>query len=203
MNKRYIANAKKPIGSLGKKRIEEMNAHHASLIDWGFSQLKEVPFSKCLDLGCGGGETTAKLLTFSANVHCIGLDYSKVAVEEARKRNEDAIAARRCEILKGDVRSLPFGNNEFDLILAVETIYFWPEIQATFQEVSRVLAPGGHFLILNEDDGKDIGLQEKLKAIIPGIEFYDENQLRKFLSPCFQEIVATTRRPWLCVLAKK
>ena len=91
MNKRYIANAKKPIGEMGRKRIEEMNAHHAPLIDWGFKNIADGNFQSVLDLGCGGGETTAKLLNFSNNIHCIGLDYSKVAVEAANKRNQAAI----------------------------------------------------------------------------------------------------------------
>lgn len=36
---------------------------------------------------------------------------------------------------------------------AFETIYFWPDIEKSYAEVKRVLAPGGKFLIVNEDDG--------------------------------------------------
>ena len=203
MNKRYIANAKKPIGEMGRKRIEEMNAHHAPLIDWGFKNIADGNFQSVLDLGCGGGETTAKLLNFSNNIHCIGLDYSKVAVEAATKRNQTAISEGRCRILKGDVANLPFEKNEFDLAVAVETVYFWPYIETVFGEISRVLTPRGRLLILNEDDGESLDKQGKLKSIIPGINFYTQNRLEELLRPFFSEVQVVRQHPWICVIATK
>ncbi|MDD6917017.1 MAG: class I SAM-dependent methyltransferase [bacterium] len=180
-----------------------MNAHHAPLIDWGFKNIADGNFQSVLDLGCGGGETTAKLLNFSNNIHCIGLDYSKVAVEAATKRNQAAISEGRCRILKGDVANLPFEKNEFDLAVAVETVYFWPYIETVFGEISRVLTPRGRFLILNEDDGESLDKQGKLKSIIPGINFYTQNRLEELLRPFFSEVQVVRQHPWICVIATK
>ena len=43
--------------------------------------------------------------------------------------------------------SLP---GSFDVVTAFETIYFWPDIEHCFNEVKKVLKPGGQFVIVNE-----------------------------------------------------
>ena len=82
-----------------------------------------------------------------------GVDYSPVSVEKSRKVNANAIANGRCTVLEASVSSLPFNDNTFNMATAFETVYFWPDIEKSFSEVKRILAPGGKFLIVNEDDG--------------------------------------------------
>ena len=204
MNKKYIANAAKPIGELGKKRVADMNEHHAPLVAWGFSFLPPRQGRKCLDLGCGGGGTISYLFNKNGASFCCGVDYSKVAVEEAKKKNEDKIEQGLCEILKGDVSSLPFKDESFDLVSAVETIYFWPNPLEALKEAYRVLKPGGYILIVNEDDGQDENKVNHLLSIMPTMKFYGENALTSLLNQAgFHEISIKTKSPWIVAIGQK
>ncbi len=204
MNKKYISNAQKPIGEMGRKRIQEMNIHHAPLIDWGFSLLGDSRFPRCLDLGCGGGETTHRLLLREGTEFVTGIDYSKVAVEEAAKRNQKEIDGGRCRIIRGDVSSLPVETSSYSFALAVETIYFWPHIEETFQEIARILIPSASFMILNEDDGKNIACQERLRPIMPNMNFYTAEDLESLLLKAgFSSVFVHAKSPWICLIGKK
>ncbi len=204
MNKRYIANAAKPIGALGKKRVADMNEHHAPLVAWGFSYLPSKAHRKCLDLGCGGGGTIAYLLEEGKTFYCCGVDYSKVAVEEAKKKNKEAIGQGRCEIIRSDVANLPFQGEAFDLASAVETIYFWSKPAQALQEVCRVLKPGGYIIIVNEDDGEDKDKTNYLLSIMPTMRFFNENALTSLLNQAgFQKIEVRTKNRWIVAIGQK
>ena len=82
-----------------------------------------------------------------------GIDFSPVSVSKSLKVNTKAVEEGRCKVLEGNVANLPFDEGTFDLVTAFETIYFWPDIEHCFNEVKRVLKPGGQFVIVNESDG--------------------------------------------------
>ena len=46
---------------------------------------------------------------------------------------------------QASVAELPFEAEQFDVVTAFETVYFWPELAQNFREVYRVLKPGGTF----------------------------------------------------------
>jgi ubiquinone/menaquinone biosynthesis C-methylase UbiE len=51
------------------------------------------------------------------------------------------------------VEALPYGAATFDRALTVHTTYFWPEPDAAFREMRRVIRPGGRFvLVFHEPD---------------------------------------------------
>ncbi len=204
MNKKYIANAAKPIGELGKKRVAEMNDHHAPLVAWGFSFLPKCLEKRCLDLGCGGGATISFLLAEMGASFCCGLDYSKVAIEEARKKNASAIEDGRCSLIKSEVSALPFEDETFDLITAVETIYFWPSALQALQEAHRVLKPGGQVIIVNEDDGNDRNKVDYLLSIMPAMRFYNENALTSLLNQAgFHSVDVHSKGSWIAAIGRK
>ena len=96
-----------------------------------------------------------------------GVDYSAVSVEKSRRLNAEAIQRDRCVIWQGSVQRIIFASDWFDAVTAFETVYFWPDLAKCFQEVWRVLKPGGTFLICNEVNGdtdKDKNGQKSLMA---------------------------------------
>ena len=56
---------------------------------------------------------------------------------------------------------LPFPDNKFDLVTAVETQYYWPNLVTDMQEVLRVLKPGGALIVIAESYKK--GSYDKLQ----------------------------------------
>jgi SAM-dependent methyltransferase len=71
-------------------------------------------------------------------------------VAVARARNRSSIERGRVQIQEGSVSSLPFPDATFDLVTAVETHYYWPDLPTDVREVRRVLKPGGTFMIIAE-----------------------------------------------------
>ena len=64
--------------------------------------------------------------------------------------NGDLIASGRVTVRQGSVSRLPFPDSSFDLITAVETHYYWPNLPSDLREVRRVLKPQGRFVIIAE-----------------------------------------------------
>lgn len=149
MFRRFLENFGKPEDSfVGRLMVRSMNQGHEKLATWGRSYLKINKEDTVLDLGCGGGRNIEYFLTQGATVY--GMDHSQTSVNMARERNKEAIKSGRCQILVGDVKHLPFKDESMTIVTAFETIYFWNEIEACFEEIYRVLNKGGHFLICNE-----------------------------------------------------
>ena len=105
----------------------------------------------------------------------------------------------------GDVAALPFGDSQFALVTAFETVYFWPDIEKSFAGVRRILSDGGTFLIVNEDDGLS-GNNGKWEKIIDGMHTYTPDELKTHLTAAGFRNVTIHRdesRHWLAVTAMK
>ena len=103
-----------------------------------------------LDVGCGGGETVRKLAALAPEGNVIGLDYSAASVAVSRETNAQEIESGRVQIEQGSVAVLPFSDGTFDIVTAVETHYYWPDLPANVREILRVLKPGGTFALIAE-----------------------------------------------------
>ena len=141
----FFENTRKPVGLGGKIMVAMMNFGHSAMAEWGLRFLQPAPDAMVLDCGCGGGANIKTLLKLCPNGKVQGIDYSAVSVEKARKVNARAIAAGRCTVQQASVAELPFEAEQFDVVTAFETVYFWPELAQNFREVYRVLKPGGTF----------------------------------------------------------
>lgn len=97
---------------------------------------------RILDCGCGFGGTIAHLNDRLHDLDMVGLNIDPRQLEIARV-NFKPQHGNRAEFIEGDACALPFDDNSFDLVLAVECIFHFSSRQRFFQEVKRVLRPGG------------------------------------------------------------
>ena len=141
---------RKPSGWLGRRVVRAMNLNHATMTDWGLQQVTVPKNAAMLDVGCGGGRTVKKLLALAPEGTVVGLDYSSASVAVSRDTNAHEIEAGRVQIEEGSVATLPFPDRSFDIVTAVETRYYWPDLQANVREILRVLKPGGTFVLIAE-----------------------------------------------------
>lgn len=148
MLKSFAKNFRKPQGIFSKKVLRRMNENHAHVTEWGISKMDLISNDIILDVGCGGGMAISKMAESGAEIY--GVDYSETAVIEAGKLNKDAVEKKQVHISRADVSNLPFSDDTFNIVTAFETIYFWPDWQANFEEVLRVLKPGGKFCVVLE-----------------------------------------------------
>ena len=131
----FFENTRKPAGFGGRVMVSMMNLCHSPMARWGFRFLKLTGNAAVLDCGCGGGANLARLLKKCPDGVVKGIDYSPVSVEKARKVNQQAIQESRCTVLQGSVADMIFASSWFDAVTAFETVYFWPDLSASFREV--------------------------------------------------------------------
>ncbi|MEJ2740564.1 MAG: class I SAM-dependent methyltransferase [Dehalococcoidia bacterium] len=67
----------------------------------------------------------------------------------ANNTNKQLIEAGRVEILHASAESLPFPDNMFNLVTAIESYYFWSDLVNTLKEIRRVTKPGGSLVLIN------------------------------------------------------
>lgn len=156
-------NPRRPEGEAGHAMLARMNESHARLVDWGLSHIDLHAGDTVLDIGCGGGNTLARMAERVTEGHLTGIDYAETSVEASRRFNASLVDAGRMEILHGSVEALPFDDGHFDAVVTVESFYFWPSPAACLKEVARVVKPGGAFLLLAEIYGRD-DLPEGIRA---------------------------------------
>lgn len=203
---RHGANPGLPEGEGGAMMLERMNAgDHERLANWGLALMRLDSKSTMIDIGCGGGANLARLLSLAPNGHVVGIDHASLSVETSLAYNAEAVQAGQCEVLQGDVRTLPFADNFFDAATAFETVYFWPDIAQSLAEVYRVLAPGGCFLICNEADGSQPEVHEFAKTI-ENMSVYTNDELCDLLTRAGFIVEVAESEPdehWARILAKK
>ena len=141
---------RKPGGLLGRRLVVAMNLSHAALTDWGLEQLALLNADAILDIGCGGGRMVHRLAALAPGGKVTGLDYSEASVAASRDFNAKEIEAGQVRIELGSVAALPFADRTFDIVTAVETHYYWPDLPANVRDILRVLKPGGTCALIAE-----------------------------------------------------
>ena len=139
----------KPRGLLGRFFLWNMNSRHSKVTDWGLAHIPLDKYQTILDIGCGGGRTLTKLAAATQG-KVYGIDYSEASVAASKRINAAWIAKGRVEVHHGSVSDLPFPEGMFDLVTAVETHFWWPDLPGDMREVFRVMKPGGTLLIIAE-----------------------------------------------------
>ncbi len=134
----FFDNMRKPKGKLGNIQLKSMNKEHTPVSLWGLKHLDIQSDDVILDVGCGGGININRMAEKAKKVY--GVDYSIESVKLSREVNREYIEQGKVEVLEGNVQSLPFDDESFDIVTAFETIYFWPDIEKCFGEVKRALS---------------------------------------------------------------
>lgn len=174
----FFDNMRKPKGKLGNIQLKSMNKEHTPVSLWGLKHLDIQSDDVILDVGCGGGININRMAEKAKKVY--GVDYSIESVKLSREVNREYIEQGKVEVLEGNVQSLPFDDESFDIVTAFETIYFWPDIEKCFGEVKRVIKPGGIFLIGMESNGSD-NLVMKVSEKLIDMTVYNDEEVSEFL----------------------
>ena len=174
--KSFFSQCARPEGALGRVMLSFMNYTHAPLTNWGLKLLEVQDGWTVLDVGCGGGFTIRRLLNRSKDAQVYGIDISEESVAKAKKVNAKVLD-KQVFVTQGSAEKLPYEDEKFDLVTAVETVYFWPNLANCLQEVHRVLKPGGKFAIMVEVVDSD----SKWTSVVEGMTAYSPKDLQKML----------------------
>lgn len=173
---KIFTNCANPKGRMGRAMLRMMNWSHAPLTNWGLRFANIQDGWTMLDIGCGGGATLQRLLKQSQGGMVYGIDISEESVEKARKVNADVLD-KQVFVCQGSAEQLPYQNEMFDLVTAVETVYFWPNLPGCLKEVLRVLKHDGRFAIMVEVVDSD----SMWTKVVEGMNAYTPEQLKTLL----------------------
>lgn len=199
----------KPQGWLGRIFLWNMNSRHSRVTDWGLSHVDIEKQYTILDVGCGGGRTLSKLAAEAIEGRVYGVDHSQESVSTSQKTNAKWIALGRVEIRLGSVSHLPFADEMFDLATAVETHFWWSNLQQDMREISRVLKVGGKLVLIAEVyKGASSTMSRLIEKHAPktGLLLLDVQEHRElFANAGFSQIEITTQpeKGWICAVGTK
>jgi trans-aconitate 2-methyltransferase len=115
---------------------------------WGSGALERLDLRGdeiVLELGCGSGRDTERLLEVLPHGRVVAVDGSRQMLDQLRARvgNGDG----RLQVLHRDLRQ-PFDLNEsFDAVMSVATLHWLPDHQHIFDQLALVVRPGGRLSI--------------------------------------------------------
>jgi SAM-dependent methyltransferase len=121
--------------------------------------------------------------------------------------NKQFVQMGRVEIQQSSVSCLPFPDSLFDLVTAVNTHNYWPDLVNDMQEILRVLKPGGKLIIIGSvyEGGKYDKRNQKFAALVQ-IAFPSINELDElFVKAGYSEVqmFEKSNRGWMCGIGSK
>ena len=102
-----------------------------------------------LDIGCGAGNYSLKMISKLPNLECTLVDLSGPMLDKAFERVSKQ-TNKKVQVVKGDVREVSLKKNHFDIILAGAVLHHLRDDQdweTTFKKIYDLLKPGGCFMI--------------------------------------------------------
>ncbi len=121
------------------------------------------PNAKCvLDVGCGAGNCTLKLIERLPNCDVTLVDLSQPMLDRAEARIR-AASNGAIETIQGDIREIDLGENTFDIVLAAAVLHHLrtdDQWHAVFVKFYRALVPGGSLWIFDLVDSAVPGVRE-------------------------------------------
>ena len=177
----------KPTGFFGKMLAKGMARGHKDLYKNAVKAINPKKDDEYLEIGFGSGIFIKKYMSHVSKI--AGIDYSEDMVKLASDINRNLVESGKAEFKQGYASSLPWADNEFTVVAAIEVFFFLNETEKTLREIFRVLKPGGRLIIemgFNKDDGVDH------KRIIKkmNLKLYSGEEMEKLLKKAgFNDIV--------------
>lgn len=101
--------------------------------------------ARALDIGCGAGFMAIALAQRGFLVDAV--DHASAMIELTQRNAKQKGVNNRIHAAAGDVQELPFDDCSFELIVSLGVIAWIPDLRKALTEITRVLVPGGFFVL--------------------------------------------------------
>jgi SAM-dependent methyltransferase len=143
--------AEKPRGAAGVLMGWLLESGNAAQNRATVDALDPPPGAAVLEVGFGPGQALEML----ARTHPLGLvagiDHSELMLARARRRLRAGRGDAALDLRLGDAGDLPFPDEKFDVVFAVNTFHQWPDKERALAEMAGVLKPGGDLMLSIRD----------------------------------------------------
>lgn len=161
-----------PLQALDDIELSTLLPHFLSLLSTATSQAQ----LKIVDLGCGTGRNTVKILSAPGVRQVVGLDASEKMLAIAKVRCEERLGGlgsdgRAIELMFGSYdmldkdATLPYNAQGADAVVSTLVLEHIP-LDSFFGAVSAILRPGGFLLLTNMH--ADMGAKSQAGFVDPG-----------------------------------
>ena len=141
-----------------------------AFLDW----LAIPPGKAWLDVGCGTGALSQRILDTAAPASVVGVDSSEGFVAHAKAH----VADKRADFRVGDAQALPVADGEFDAVLSGLVLNFVPDQAKAVSEMRRATRPGGFVAVYVWDYAGEMQLMRRFwdaaAALDPAARALDE-----------------------------
>lgn len=107
------------------------------------SMLELAAHHRVLEIGFGPGVDLARVAGRVPEGSVAGIDHSAIMLAQAGTRLRRQGHLERVDLRLGSADLLPFADDAFDRVFSINSVQFWPDLDAVAHEISRVLKPGG------------------------------------------------------------
>jgi ubiquinone/menaquinone biosynthesis C-methylase UbiE len=102
-----------------------------------------------VDIGCGPGHLVFELAGQAPDFHLTGIDLSDEVLTQAKNTAVQIGFSHVVDFKKGSAQEIPLPDNSLDLVVSTLSLHHWSNPGVVFDEISRVLRPGGSYLIFD------------------------------------------------------
>lgn len=167
-----------------------------------FSLIKRVNPKRILDVGCGEGESLAKIKSLHIGQHLEGVDFTDDALKIGRK------VYPNLKLRKASIYSLPYKNDSFDLIICTEVFEHLDNPRKALESIHRVTSKYCLISVPNEPIFRIANfLRGKYLRRFGNseghINHWSKKSFVKFLEKKFKIVDANSPFPWTMVLIEK
>jgi len=169
----------KPTGFFGKILAKGMARGHKEFYKNALKVINPKEDDEYLEIGFGSGIFINRYMSHVSKI--AGIDYSNDMVKLASEINKKLIKSGKAEFKQGDPSFLPWADNEFTIVAAIEVFFFLNEPEKTLKEIFRILKPEGRLVIemaFNKDDKVD----HKRHIKKYNLQLYSGEEMKKLLN---------------------
>jgi len=164
--------------------------------------VKTLDIQTILDAGCGEGLIMKKIYSKTSDFKIDGLDISSQSIDMAKKLLPGH------NFFVGNIGKMPFADNSYDLIMALEVLEHLLEPPLALKEIKRIAKKyclisvpwEPYFSLANFLSGKNIA---RLGADSEHVNFWSRKKIINLTGQYFNIISVQISFPWIIILAKK
>ena len=149
MKKTSVDQLTKAVGTLSGKAVCRLvwamnKAENDAYLEKAMSGIPEHFSGKLLEVPVGTGILTMPVYQTMPEADITCLDYSPDMMRQAQEK-ADRLHLKNVAFRQGDVGALSYADDTFDIVLSLNGFHAFPDKEAAYREVFRVLRPGGTF----------------------------------------------------------